>query len=304
MLNNNLDNINLNLSERDTITKLIIPVLKDMNINIYTDLLEEVSFKGYSNENYRADILIYLNNEPFIVVEAKKNSLPATNGLNQAYLYSYILNSPFAISSNGIEYILIDNINNTETIYDSDTLPKLNDLINIAFNNVNNINNTLSENILDTKVLNNEEIIIKIKAKTITRNKKYDGKLIITNYRLIARESNIFDIFTGGKHKVFLFDKIKNINLDKNDLLHGKRYSFEYEGEKVSIVNMDSKIDEFVEILKGITYTCNKMNFNFIKRNYLIKRNNQYLLKNLIEEDRAKSFVILAIILFIVWLFR
>lgn len=105
------------LSERDIITKYIIPALAKSGWDTQRQIREEVSFtdgriivKGKSakrGERKRADIILYYhNNIPVAVIEAKDNTHTPGSGIQQALDYADILDIPVAISSNGDSFIV------------------------------------------------------------------------------------------------------------------------------------------------------------------------------------------------------
>ena len=104
------------LTERDVITKSVLPALEKSGWNIQTQIFEELAFtdgkitiinsKPKRGERKRADIvLFYKPNIPLAVIEVKKNNLPIGSGIQQAIEYSEILDVPFAYSTNGLAFI-------------------------------------------------------------------------------------------------------------------------------------------------------------------------------------------------------
>ncbi|MBQ0166220.1 MAG: DEAD/DEAH box helicase family protein [Treponema sp.] len=105
------------LSERDIITKYILPAIEQSGWNKQTQIREEVSFtagrifvkgkKTKRGEQKRADIIIYYKpNIPVAVVEAKDNNHTVGAGMQQALEYAGILDIPVAISSNGDGFVI------------------------------------------------------------------------------------------------------------------------------------------------------------------------------------------------------
>ena len=105
------------LSERDIITKYILPVIEQSGWNKQTQIREEVTFtagrifvkgkKTKRGEKKRADIIIYYNpNIPVAVVEAKDNTHTIGAGMQQALEYAGTLDIPVAISSNGDGFVI------------------------------------------------------------------------------------------------------------------------------------------------------------------------------------------------------
>lgn len=105
------------LSERDIITKYILPAIEASGWDKQTQIREEVSFtagrifvKGKQTkrgEKKRADIIIYYkSNIPVAVVEAKDNKHSVGAGMQQALEYANTLDIPVAISSNGDGFVI------------------------------------------------------------------------------------------------------------------------------------------------------------------------------------------------------
>ena len=106
------------LSERDICTKFITPAIQNAGWNIQTQVLEEVSFtdgKIYvrgkltaRGERKRADYLLYYQDNPIAIIEAKDNKHSVRAGMQQALNYARILDIPSAFSSNGDGFLYHD----------------------------------------------------------------------------------------------------------------------------------------------------------------------------------------------------
>jgi type I restriction enzyme R subunit len=106
------------LSERDICTKFITPAIENAGWNIHTQVLEEVSFtdgKIYvrgkltaRGERKRADYLLYYQDNPIAIIEAKDNKHSVRAGIQQALNYARILDIPSAFSSNGDGFVYHD----------------------------------------------------------------------------------------------------------------------------------------------------------------------------------------------------
>ena len=105
------------LSERDIITKYILPALNKSGWDTQKQIREEVTFtdgriivKGKQikrGERKRADIILYYKHSiPVAVIEAKDNCHTPGDGMQQALEYAKILDIPVAISSNGDSFII------------------------------------------------------------------------------------------------------------------------------------------------------------------------------------------------------
>lgn len=105
------------LSERDIITKYILPAIEASGWDKQTQIREEVFFtagrifvkgkKAKRGQKKRADIIIYYKpNIPVAVVEAKDNKHAVGAGMQQALEYANTLDIPVAISSNGDGFVI------------------------------------------------------------------------------------------------------------------------------------------------------------------------------------------------------
>ena len=105
------------LSERDIISKYILPAIEQSGWNMQTQVKEEVSFtdgrifvKGRKTKRgirKRADIIIYYKpNIPVAVIEAKDNNHAAGAGMQQALEYAEMLDIPVAVASNGDGFVI------------------------------------------------------------------------------------------------------------------------------------------------------------------------------------------------------
>ncbi len=121
------------LSERDIITKFIIPNLKNSGWDIQKQVREEVYFtagriyvKGNKTKRGKAKkadiILYYKSNIPVAVIEAKDNNHSVGAGMQQGLDYAEILDIPVAYSSNGDGFLEHDRSNYTGQIERNITL--------------------------------------------------------------------------------------------------------------------------------------------------------------------------------------
>lgn len=105
-----------NLSERDIITKYILPAIAQSGW-AQSQIREEVSFTAgrifvqgrqtRRGQKKRADIILYYRpNIPVAVIEAKDESHPLGAGLQQALDYAETLDIPVAIASNGRGFVI------------------------------------------------------------------------------------------------------------------------------------------------------------------------------------------------------
>ena len=108
------------LSERDIITKYIIPAVEGSGWNIQTQFREEKGFitdgriyvkgkKVTRGKRKRADIILYYKpNIAVAIIEAKDNKHSVKSGIQQALDYSNTLDIPFVFSSNGDSFYFHD----------------------------------------------------------------------------------------------------------------------------------------------------------------------------------------------------
>lgn len=129
------------LSERDICTKFITPALQKAGWDLHKQILEEVFFtdgKIYvrgkltaRGERKRADYILYYQDNPVAVIEAKDNKHSIRSGIQQALGYAVILDIPCVFSSNGDGFLFHDrtvNDSNIETELSLDEFPSPEDL--------------------------------------------------------------------------------------------------------------------------------------------------------------------------------
>lgn len=150
MINNNsqIGGGKINLSENDVVNKIIIPLFKDLNlIKNDSDYGLSVPVKmqlGREHFTKQADIVIYREGTPFIVVEAKKKNEKITDDvISQLDSYAMWLPTEFGIATNGIEFVMRKYLSGNKKVYlikkDIDKLDKSLVLDAIQFDNGNNV---------------------------------------------------------------------------------------------------------------------------------------------------------------------
>jgi len=108
-----------NLSERDVVTKFILPALYKSGWDHINQIREEFSLtegtifvkgsKSRRGKKKQADIVLFFKpNIPLAVIEAKRNDHNIFDGIQQALNYARMLHVPFAFSSNGDGFIFHD----------------------------------------------------------------------------------------------------------------------------------------------------------------------------------------------------
>lgn len=131
------------LSERDICTKFITPALQKAGWDLHKQILEEVFFtdgKIYvrgkltaRGERKRADYILYYQDNPVAVIEAKDNKHSIRSGIQQALGYATILDIPCVFSSNGDGFLFHDRTlkdSNIETELSLDEFPSPEELWN------------------------------------------------------------------------------------------------------------------------------------------------------------------------------
>ncbi|MES2573798.1 MAG: DEAD/DEAH box helicase family protein [Bacteroidota bacterium] len=114
------------LSERDICTKFITPSLVKAGWDLHKQILEEVFFtdgKIYvrgkltaRGERKRADYILYYQDNPIAIIEAKDNKHSISSGIQQALGYAKILDIPCVFSSNGNGFLFHDRTKNDSQI--------------------------------------------------------------------------------------------------------------------------------------------------------------------------------------------
>ena len=124
------------LSEEDTKYRYITPAIEksgwlknDVRLEYFTNGKIIVHGKKVTRgERKRADYLLFKNNIPLAIVEAKKYSETVDAGLQQAINYAQILQVPFAYSSNGKGFIEHDFFTGAERELKLDNFPTQDEL--------------------------------------------------------------------------------------------------------------------------------------------------------------------------------
>lgn len=113
------------LNERDICTKFIVPAilaagwkhdqfreevrLTDGRVLVRGNLATRVVNAEAKGGPKRADFILYGRpNLPLVVIEAKQASYPVGQGIQQALAYAEMLDAPFAVSTNGREFLFHD----------------------------------------------------------------------------------------------------------------------------------------------------------------------------------------------------
>lgn len=136
------------LSERDICTKFITPAilqagwqqnqfreevnLTDGRVMVRGKLAARVKNPNAKGGPKRADYVLYANpSVPIAVIEAKQSKFSVGHGMQQALIYAEMLDAPFAISSNGVGFLLHDRTGITQPIEREISLNELPSLANL-----------------------------------------------------------------------------------------------------------------------------------------------------------------------------
>lgn len=113
------------LSERDICTKHILPAIRkagwdldqfreevsltDGRVVVRKNLASRIKNPEARGGPKRADIVLYAKpNLPLVVIEAKQAKFSIGHGMQQALAYAEMIDAPFAISSNGLGFLIHD----------------------------------------------------------------------------------------------------------------------------------------------------------------------------------------------------
>lgn len=133
-------------NEEETRVNIVIPKLKEKGWNQDTNIRIEYnitvgkydSINKKRNKPKRADVVLFYKNNPLVVIEIKKPSISAYDGVQQAKDYAKTLNAAFAFSTNGVELIEIDLLTKKETNLMLDEMPNREELIAKYEEKINN----------------------------------------------------------------------------------------------------------------------------------------------------------------------
>lgn len=126
-------------SEEDVRAKYIDPSLRNSNWKdeqvireyVFTDgRINVIKNKSIRGKVKKADyVLSYRSNMPLAIIEAKKNSLPLSEGMQQGREYAEILDIPFVYTSNGKGFLEFDRLTGVTTEISLDKFPTPEDLL-------------------------------------------------------------------------------------------------------------------------------------------------------------------------------
>lgn len=137
---NTIDPIHkVEFSEEDVRAKYIDPSLRNSNWKdeqvireyVFTDgRINVIKNKSVRGKVKKADyVLSYKSNMPLAIIEAKKNSLPLSEGMQQGREYAEILDIPFVYTSNGKGFLEFDRLTGVTKEISLDKFPTPEDLL-------------------------------------------------------------------------------------------------------------------------------------------------------------------------------
>ena len=260
------------MSERDTITKYILPAIEASGWDMQSQIREEVTFtagrifvKGRQTkrgEKKRADIILYYKpNIPVAVIEAKDNNHSVGAGLQQALGYAETLDIPVAISSNGDGFVIQYRKNCGTTGADKkpvitqelglNDFPTKEDLWS-CYKRYNGLNDTESENTALSQYFFGtdcytpryyQRIAINRTVEAIARGQKRLLLVMATGTgKTFTAFQIIYRLWKSGRKKRILYLADRN-----NLIIQTKKGDFKHFKDKLTIIK-NKKIDKSYEI--------------------------------------------------------
>ena len=260
------------MSERDTITKYILPAIEASGWDKQSQIREEVTFtagrifvKGRQTkrgEKKRADIILYYKpNIPVAVIEAKDNNHSVGAGLQQALGYAETLDIPVAISSNGDGFVIQYRKNCGTTGADKKPVitqelgltdfPTKEDLWS-CYKRYNGLNDTESENTALSQYFFGtdchtpryyQRIAINRTVEAIARGQKRLLLVMATGTgKTFTAFQIIYRLWKSGRKKRILYLADRN-----NLIIQTKKGDFKHFKDKLTIIK-NKKIDKSYEI--------------------------------------------------------
>jgi len=262
------------LSERDICTKYITPAIQEAGWNIHSQIREEVSFtdgrifvkgnKTKRNKGKRADyILYYKPNIPIAIIEAKKNTFPITEGIQQGIEYSEILDIPFVYSSNGDGFYEHDKTLSNGTIEQELTLeefPTPQELWN-RYKKYKNIEDSTQEKIISQDYYIDgtsrspryyQQIAINRTLESIAKQQKRILLVMATGTgKTYTAFQIIHRLWKSGAKKRILFLADRNALIDQT-----KRGDFRHFKDKMTVIRkkqIDKSYEIYLALYQGLT---------------------------------------------------
>ena len=262
------------LSERDIITKFIIPALKMAGWSIEKQVREEVFFtdgrifvkgnKTVRGERKRADLVLYYKpNIPIAIIEAKDNSHSVGAGLQQALNYAEILDIPVAFSSNGDGFVEHDRSESSSEIERNlpiDNFPSPAELWG-KYKKYKGIDSKEQEEIASfdyyfdssgRKPRYYQQIAINRTVEAIAKEQKRVLLVMATGTgKTYTAAQIIYRLWKSGKKKRILFLADRNVLIDQ-----AKRGDFKHFKERMTVIRkkvIDKAFEIYLALYQGLT---------------------------------------------------
>ena len=264
------------LSEIDICMKYITPALQRAGWDVHTQIFREAPLNQINagrihvrgqlykrGSPKRADYVLVVNNLPVAVIEAKKNTLAVSAGMQQALGYATMLDIPFAYSSNGDAFqehdkTLSHGVIEREITLDS--FPSPEDLWD-RYKGFKDINDPVEEQIvtqefyeyLDGKQPRYYQIVAINRTVNAVANGQDRILLVMatgTGKTLTAFQI-IWRLWKSGAKKRILFLADRNILLDQ-----ARTGDFRYFGDKMTIVRhhkVEKQFEIYLALYQGLT---------------------------------------------------
>lgn len=278
------------LTERDIITKYIIPAIERAGWNIQKQVREEVYFtdgriyvKGNKTKRgkaKKADIILYYKpNIPIAVIEAKDNNHSIRSGIQQGLEYAEILDVPIAYSSNGDGFLEHDRTTTTGQIEKElklDSFPSPDDLWQ-KYKKYKGIETEEQEKIVSQEYYFDptgkkpryyQQIAINRAVEAVAKGQK---RILIVMATGTGKTLAAFHII----HRLWKSEKVKRILFlaDRNALItQAKRNDFKPFKERMTIIrkkHIDKAYEIYLALYQGLTnYDTDKDAYKEFSRDF------------------------------------
>ncbi len=262
------------LSERDIITKYIVPAIKKSGWDIHKQIREEVYFtqgrvyvKGNKTKRgkaKKADIILYYKpNIPVAVIEVKDNKHSVGAGMQQGLEYAEILDIPLAYSSNGdgfLEHDRSNHKNQIETAFPLNQFPSPDELW-LRYKKYKNIETPEQERISShdyfydgsgRKPRYYQQIAINRAVEAIARGQKRILIVMATGTgKTYAAFQIIHRLWKSGTAKRILFLADRNALISQT-----KRGDFKHFKERMTVIRkkeIDKAFEIYLALYQGLT---------------------------------------------------
>lgn len=268
------------LSERDICTKFITPALQKAGWDLQKQILEEVFFtdgKIYvrgkltaRGDRKRADYILYYQDNPIAIIEAKDNKHSVRAGIQQALGYAISLDIPCVFSSNGDGFLFHDRTvtdSTIETELSIDEFPSPEALWD-KYKQYKGIVNPIGEKIALQKYFSDgsgrkpryyQQIAINRTVEAIANGQ---NRIILVMATGTGKTYTAFQIihrlWKSGAKKRILFLADRNALIDQT-----KRGDFKHFKDKMTVVKhrmIDKSYEIYLALYQGLTGTDEEAN--------------------------------------------